>query len=296
MLITGAARGIGAGTARALAARGAKVALVGLEPDELAQVAATCGPDAAWFEADVTDRAALEAAVAGTVERFGGIDVVMANAGIGTGGPVRAIDPETWERVLEVNLLGSWRTIRAALPHVIARRGYVLQIASLAAIAHAPFMSAYAASKAGVEAFANALRTEVAHHGVDVGVAYFSWIDTDMVRGADERAAWGGMRRRMSGPLAKTASLETCVAATVAGIEQRRRWIAVPGWVRAALLLRGPLSVLLDRAARREVPTVEQQMLAAAEREGAAVFAPTGAGGAADVAARARRAGAGEAA
>lgn len=290
-MITGAARGIGAGTARALAARGAKVALVGLEPDELQQVAADCGPEAIWFEADVTDGDAIAAAVAGTVERFGGIDIVMANAGIGTGGPVRSIDPATWERVLEVNLIGSWRTIRAALPHVIERRGYVLQIASLAAIAHAPFMSAYAASKAGAEAFANALRTEVAHHGVDVGVAYFSWIDTDMVRGADERAEWGGMRKRMSGPLARTASLQTCIDATVAGIERRRRWITVPSWVRAALLLRGPLSVLIDRAARRDVPAVEERMEAAVEREGAAaVFAPTGAGGAADVAARARRA------
>src|SRR6478735_5355514 len=94
VFITGAARGIGATAAKQL---------VGLEPDELAQVAAACGPDAAWFEADVTDSAAIEAAVQGTVERFGGIDVVIANAGIATGGSVRAIDPAAWERVVEVN-------------------------------------------------------------------------------------------------------------------------------------------------------------------------------------------------
>lgn len=289
MLVSGAARGIGAGTARALAARGAKVALVGLEPEELAKVAAECGPDAAWFEADVTDTAQINAAVERVVERFGGIDVVIANAGIAAGGSVRSIDPDAWERVVEVNLFGSWRTIRAALPHVIERRGYVLQIASLAAIAHAPFMSAYNASKAGVEALADSLRTEVARHGVDVGVAYFSWIDTDMVRGADERAELGGMRKKLAGPAGKTSTLEECVNGVVAGIERRRRWITVPGWVRGALLLRGPLSVAIDRLGRREVPEVEDRMLAAIEREGAAaVAAPVGAGGAADTAARAR--------
>lgn len=292
MLVTGAARGIGAGVARALAARGAKVALVGLEPDELAKVAAECGPDAAWFEADVTDRGAIEAAVAAAVERFGGIDVTIVNAGIATGGTVRSIDPDAWERVVEVNLMGSWRTIRAALPHVIARRGYVLQVASLAAVAHAPFMSAYSVSKAGVEALADSLRTEVARHGVDVGVAYFSWIDTDMVRGADARRELGGMREKLSGPMGKTSTLEECVNGVVDGIERRRRWITVPGWVRAAILLRGPLSVLIDRGGRREVPEVEDKMLAAIEREGAAaVTAPVGAGGAADSAARGARTG-----
>lgn len=287
VFVTGAARGIGAAAARQLAARGAKVALVGLEPEELAQVAAQCGPDAAWFEADVTDAAALERAVQGTVERFGGIDVVIANAGIATGGTVRTIDPAAWERVVEVNLLGSWRTVRATLPHVIERRGYVLQVASVAAIAHAPFMSAYCASKAGVEAFADCLRTEVAHLGVDVGVAYFSWIDTDMVRGADERPGIGTMRKRIAGPMSRTYPLSDVAEAVADGVERRARHVVVPRWVKAMLLLRGPLATLADRQGRREVPPVEQEMIAAIEREGAAsATAPVGAGGAADSAAR----------
>jgi len=287
VLVTGAARGIGAAAAMQLAARGARVALVGLEPEQLAQVAARCGPDAAWFEADVTDTAALEAAVQGTVERFGGIDVVIANAGIATGGSVRSIDPAAWERVVEVNLLGSWRTVRAALPHVIERRGYVLQIASVAALAHAPFMSAYSASKAGVEAFADCLRTEVAHLGVDVGVAYFSWIDTDMVRGADERSGMAGMRERISGPIGRTYPLSDVAEAVASGVERRARHVTVPGWIRALIALRGPLAPLLDRQGRRQVPAMEAQMLAAIAREGAAAAsAPVGAGGAADSAAR----------
>src|SRR5919108_5990057 len=180
VLITGAARGIGAESARRLASRGANLALVGLEPEGLERVAEQCGAGAAWFEADVTDWDALERAVEGTVERFGGIDAVVANAGIAPTGTVRLTDPAAFERTIEVNLLGAWRTVRACLPHVVERRGYVLVVASLAAVAHSPGMSAYAASKSGVEAFANALRVEVRPLGVDVGVAYFSWIDTDM--------------------------------------------------------------------------------------------------------------------
>ena len=195
VLITGAARGIGAESARRLAARGANLALVGLEPEELRRVADPCGRNAAWFEADVTDWSALEAAVEGAGERFGGIDVVMANAGIAPVGMVRSTDPAAFERTIEINLLGVWRTVRACLPHVIERRGYVLVIASLAAAVHSPGPAAYSASKAGAEAFADSLRVEVKHLGVDVGVGYFAFIDTDMVRGGDGRPALGKLRQ-----------------------------------------------------------------------------------------------------
>ncbi len=158
MFITGAARGLGAETARRVAARGANVALVGLEPEELQRVAAQCGSNAAWFECDVTDNEALARAVEGAVQRFGGIDVCMANAGIAPMGMVRSTDPEAFERTIEINLLGVWRTVRACLPHVIAREGYVLVIASLAAAFHGAGMAAYSASKAGAEAFADSLR------------------------------------------------------------------------------------------------------------------------------------------
>src|SRR5947209_2422636 len=171
VLITGAARGIGADAARRLASRGAHVSLVGLEPDQLARIARECGADTVWFECDVTDPASLDAAVAGTVERTGGIDVVVANAGIAAGDPVVAIDPAVFERVIEVNLLGAWRTIRAALPYVIERKGYLLPVASLAAVTPAFLgISAYSASKAGVEAFARTLSVELDPLGVDVGV------------------------------------------------------------------------------------------------------------------------------
>src|SRR5688572_443470 len=121
VFITGAARGIGADAARRLAAAGANVALVGLEPEELQRVAADCGGRGLAIEADVSDRDALDAAVAQTIERFGGIDAVFANAGIGVGAMLDTVDEQAFERVIEVNLLGTWRTIRACLPQILER-------------------------------------------------------------------------------------------------------------------------------------------------------------------------------
>src|SRR4051794_14743118 len=228
VLITGAARGIGAESARRAAAGGAKVALVGLEPEELERVAAQCGSNASAFECDVSDWDALEHAVGGTVERFGGIDVVMANAGISPAGMVRSIDPRAFERTIEVNLLGVWRTVRACLPHVIERKGYVLLTASLAAAMHAPGMAPYAASMAGVEAFGDSLRAELKRLGVDVGVAYFGFIDTDMVRGADEHPVYSSLRRDSLGPFGKTHPVSAVGRAVVEGMQKRSRWIVVP--------------------------------------------------------------------
>jgi NAD(P)-dependent dehydrogenase (short-subunit alcohol dehydrogenase family) len=286
VLITGAARGIGAETARRLAAKGARVAIVGLEPEELERVAAQCGQEAIWFETDVTDWDALDRAVSGTVERFGGIDVVMANAGIAIGGLVKSTDPRAWERVVEVNLLGCWRTVRTCLPHVIERRGYLLPVASVAAAAHSPLMSAYCASKAGIEAFADSLRGEVAHHGVAVGVAYFSWIATDMVAGGDATVAAGMLRGRMRGPLAKTYPVSVAVDAIEKGIETRARRVVAPGWAKALLALRDFLPLLTDRQVADVMPEVERAVEADIAARGEAASAPVGAGGEADSRAR----------
>jgi NAD(P)-dependent dehydrogenase (short-subunit alcohol dehydrogenase family) len=283
VLITGAARGIGAESARRIAARGANVALVGLEPEELERVATQCGTNAAWFEADVTDLGSLERAVEGAVERFGGIDVVMANAGIAAAGFVRTIDPAAFERTIEVNVLGVWRTVRACLPHVIERRGYVLVVSSSSAIFHAPGLAPYVMSKAGVEAFSDSLRGEVAHLGVGVGVGYFHWIDTDMVRGADAHPTVEGFRERASGPLNKTYSVASVGKAVADGIEARKRHIVVPNWLHAAIAVRGLLQPLIDRQAKIAVPEVDAAFERdVAERGAAAVSAPVGAGGQAD--------------
>ncbi len=128
------------------------------------------------------DLAAMQAAAEKAVERFGGIDAVVANAGIASYGSVLQVDPEAVKRVLDVNLLGVFHTVRATLPSLIERRGYVLIVSSLAAFTAAPGMAPYDMSKAGNEHLANALRLEVGHLGVSVGSAHMAWIDTAMVR------------------------------------------------------------------------------------------------------------------
>jgi NAD(P)-dependent dehydrogenase (short-subunit alcohol dehydrogenase family) len=283
ILITGAARGIGAESARRLAARGAQVALVGLEPDELERVAAQCGGGSFAIEADVTDADAIEEAVEEAAERMGGIDCVMANAGVAPAGFVRNIDPESFERVIEVNLLGVWRTVRAALPHVMRSRGYVLIVASAAAIVHGPGMAAYSAAKAGAEAFGNSLRAEMHHHGVDVGVAYLLWIATDMVAGADAHPAMAGFRAQLPGPFKTTHPVSKVGDAVVDGIENRRRWVTVPQWLRGLLVVRGILGPLFDAGARSETQEIDERMERdIAERGAEESSALVGAGGAAD--------------
>jgi NAD(P)-dependent dehydrogenase (short-subunit alcohol dehydrogenase family) len=282
VLITGAARGIGAESARRLTARGARVSLVGLEPEELERVAGECGPDATWFEADVTDWDALEAAVSGTLERFGGIDAVVANAGVAPVGPVRSIEPAAFERTIEINLLGVWRTVRACLPHVIERRGYVLPIASIAAAMHAPGMAAYSTAKAGVEAFADCLRAEVAHLGVDVGCGYFSFIATDMVAGGRSHPATEFLNAEARGPFGKTYPLSAAGEAVAQGVESRSRAVVVPGWARLLLRFRIAIRPLAERQYRNHARQLDESFEAdVAQRGRAEASAPVGAGGAA---------------
>jgi NAD(P)-dependent dehydrogenase (short-subunit alcohol dehydrogenase family) len=257
VLITGAARGIGAETARRLAERGAKLALLDVDGEEVGRVADSLGASAASFTADVTHLESLAAAVEAAVARFGGLDVAIANAGTATLGTVRGIDPAIWERNVEINLHGVWRTARAVLPHLLARRGYLLNVASVAAVVPFPGASSYAASKAAVEAFSNSLRLEVAHLGVDVGVAYFSFISTPLVRGFEEREAFRRLRTAAPPMLRETYPVELAAAALLRGIESRSRRVVAPGWVRWLLLLRGLLSnSVAERGLARVAPDV----------------------------------------
>jgi NAD(P)-dependent dehydrogenase (short-subunit alcohol dehydrogenase family) len=279
VLITGAARGIGAGLAERLAARGAKVALVGLEAEEQRKVADRIGPNAKSWEADVTSWAALEKATADVVAHFGGIDVVIANAGIATAGFVRSVDRAAFEKVIEVDLLGVWRTFRVTLPHVIERKGYLLAISSLAAITHAPGMANYAAAKAGVEAFSNSLRAEVAHLGVKVGVAHPTWIRTDLVESADAHPVFGKLRASMPGLIGKTYPLDVALDDLEAGILKRARTIHVPRWVGALKLFRAFLPPIVELGSRARVPSADKAALADIEARGAFESAVTGHGG-----------------
>jgi NAD(P)-dependent dehydrogenase (short-subunit alcohol dehydrogenase family) len=232
-LITGGANGVGAEVARRLHAKGAKLVLTDLDEGKLKEVAAVLGEErVVTVVADVRDLSAMQAAVDAGIKRFGGIDIVMANAGIATYGSVLNVDPEAFKTLLDVNVLGVFHTVRAALPSVIDRRGYVLIVSSLAAYAAAPGLAPYNAAKAGVEHFANALRLEVAQYGVDVGSAHMSWIDTPLVQESKkDLSTFNEMLSKLPGPLGKTTSVEACGAAFLAGIEGRKRQINCPGWV-----------------------------------------------------------------
>jgi NAD(P)-dependent dehydrogenase (short-subunit alcohol dehydrogenase family) len=261
---------------------------VGLEPEELERTAGECGSDAIWFEVDVRDADALQRAVDETAERFGGIDVAMANEGVAAASLVRDATPEAIELVLDINLIGAVRTLRACLPHVLERRGYLLPVASLAAIGNAPALAAYSASKSGLEAFANSLRVEVRHLGVDVGVAYFSWIDTEMVRGGDERQEFETLRSQMRGPLAKTYPVSVAGRAVVRGIERRSRWVTVPNWLRGPLVLRQLMQLGMETAVGGRMEEFERAAAAERARLGDQIDAPVGAGGRAVIRAAAR--------
>ncbi|MEV4508854.1 SDR family oxidoreductase [Dactylosporangium sp. NPDC049525] len=269
VLITGAARGIGEHTARVAAARGATVVLTGLEPERLADLAAellAAGHEATWSACDVTDQASLAAAVEGAVAAHGRLDAVVANAGVASRGTVATGDVEALVRTVEVNLVGVVRTAAAVMPHLITSRGYLLIVASAASFAALPGMAPYCASKAGVEHFGNALRLEVAHHGVRVGTAHPSWIDTDLVRDAqDDMPTFRETLRRLPPPLGSTTSVERCAAAFVDALVRRRRKVFVPRSVAVVYWLRTLINSrlserMIERQARTSVPAMEEQV------------------------------------
>jgi NAD(P)-dependent dehydrogenase (short-subunit alcohol dehydrogenase family) len=286
VLITGGARGVGAATAARLVAGGARVILVDLDADPLSDLVERLGEDnATAIPGDVTELGDMEAAVAHGVERFGGIDVVLANAGIASYGSVGAVHPATFRRLIDINITGVFNTIRAALSQLERRRGYILVVSSAAAYAPAPGLAAYNASKAGVEHFANALRLEVGYKGVAVGSAHMSWIDTPMVQDAKrDLAAFDEMLQSLPGPLGATTSVEQCADAFVRGIEKRARRVNVPGWVELLRWLKPVLTsrigeLLSRRDIRRNLPLMDEEVARLGRSASARVRVPGAAQG-----------------
>ncbi len=185
-LVTGAARGIGFETARQMHMRGASIAVLDLDAGQASEAAERIGPRAIGIGADVTDEGAMMAAVAEVVEKLGGVDVAVANAGIAQAkfATARGISGEEWARVFEVDMLGVWRTVRAALPQIVERRGQMVVVSSVYAFANGFGNTPYAVAKAGVESLGRALRVELAPHGASATVAYFGWVDTKLVQDA----------------------------------------------------------------------------------------------------------------
>jgi NAD(P)-dependent dehydrogenase (short-subunit alcohol dehydrogenase family) len=254
-LVTGGARGIGFATATALIARGASVAILDLD-EEAARSAASRLHDsrAIGLAADVTDRGAMQRAVATTVERFGGLDVVVANAGIAPRvASFRAMASESFERVLEVNLMGVYRTVEAALPEIVPRRGHVVVISSIYAFINGVGGVPYAMSKAAVEQFGRALRVELSPTGASASVAYFGFIDTEMVhRAIDADPLADRMMTFLPKPLRKRLTPAVAGEAIVEGIERRSPRIIRPRRWTIMSVLRGILNPLTDAQMERD--------------------------------------------
>lgn len=256
IVVTGAASGLGLGIARALAAGGARVALVDVDRVGVEQAAASIGAGSIALTADTTDRASVDDAIARAATAFGGLDTVVANAGIVGPGTVAAIDPQRWRRTIEVNVVGTFHTAQAALPHLVASKGYLLLVASGFAAAPGPYTSAYAASKAAVESLGRTMRIELAHRGVGVGVAYYSFLGTPMVDALESDPVAVRVRAAMPAPVRRTYSVDSAVAATVKGISRRSDRVIYPRFLRWQLLLRGFLGPRTEGAWRRAMPDV----------------------------------------
>jgi len=268
VLITGSAKGIGRDVARRLAPMGAKLALVDVDAEGVERAAAEVGGEAEPFVADVSDRDSIVAAIEAARERFGGIDVAVASAGIsGTPQPSTLVPDEEFERIIQINLLGVWWTLKHCLPDVIDRQGYLLPIASLAAAVPTPLIAAYGASKSAVHSMGRTLRFELAHTGAKVGVAYFAEIDTDMTRVAHKVPIIERSLKSVPEPLHRVQPVEVASKAIVRGIEKRSRRVCVPRWVNWTVSwngLGGPIEAIVARDRR----FVKNWKLAHAEAEG----------------------------
>jgi NAD(P)-dependent dehydrogenase (short-subunit alcohol dehydrogenase family) len=231
-VINGAAQGVGYLVAKELAATH-RVVLVDVQEDEVRRAATECGSDALAVPCDIIRQDEVDRAIAHVVERTGGIDVVVSGAGIGVGGSSRMLDPDVLAAMVNVNLTGNWRFVHACLPHVIERKGYVLGIASGAAIAPTPALGGYCASKAALEMLLEVLRLEVAHLGVDVGIAYFMFMDTQMVRLARHYVpAFKHTVELQPGPMHTIYPPEDAAQAVVKAIRGRKHHTFAPSYLR----------------------------------------------------------------
>lgn len=270
VLITGAASGIGAATAIEVVRRGGIPVLVDCDEAPLALIAQQCGEGTLSFVADVTDLNAMLAVVAQTLAIHRGIDAVFANAGVAAFGPVAYVDPQAWQRCVEVNVFGVFNTVRSALPALIQQRGYVLINASVSSFAHPPAMSAYAASKSAVEAVGNVLRLELQAHQVDVGVMYAGWVSTPLVAEGALHPGFVRLRATMPAFLNKETSAQATARVIVNAIAKRHRRIFIPGWLRFLFALRAWLHLpFAERELVKAAPDVEKSYIEGLAAEGA---------------------------
>jgi NAD(P)-dependent dehydrogenase (short-subunit alcohol dehydrogenase family) len=248
VLITGGNGGIGEATARTLLERGAKVSIADIDPATPDRTKDLHAVNAFGCIADVRDRASLDAVVAQTIDRFGRIDIVIANAGLlAKAATLRSTPVSDIEATLAVNVTGVANTVAAALEAVIASQGQVVLISSVFAFINGMGTIPYAMSKAAVEQLGRGLRIEVADHGVSVLTAYFSLVDTDMIRhGVDADDVVMELLSTLPKPMLKRVTPASAATALVNGLERRATRVIHPGLWRPVSALRGFLGPVLD--------------------------------------------------
>jgi NAD(P)-dependent dehydrogenase (short-subunit alcohol dehydrogenase family) len=238
--ITGATGGLGSALAGALSARGARLALFDLDEAAAKRLAQSLGgeQEARAWRVDVRSYEDLQAAMDSAAAHFGGIDVVIANAGIDEVSPMASMHPAAFDRVIDINLNGVWRTLKAGLPHVAKQHGYLMAISSMAAFVHSPLQAHYTASKAAVWAMCDSIRLEVKHLGVGVGSVHPTFFHTPMMDQVHADAAgvklWGGNK----GGLWRMISREEVVDGVIRGMERRSDMVVLPA--RNALIAKAP--------------------------------------------------------
>lgn len=262
--ITGSTGGLGRALAIALRAKGARLALLDISADGVAEQVKALGGDAhVWgCQVDVRSWEAVEAGINAAAAHFGGIDVMIANSGIAIASPMEKIAPEAFDRVIDINLNGAWRTLKAALPHVQQRRGYLMAISSMAAFVHSPLQAQYTASKAGVWAMCDSIRLEVRRLGVGVGTVHPTFFPTNMMDKVHADPAgvkiWGGNSKG----LWKMITLEEVVAAILRGIERREDMVVVPAKNAIPARIPGLIRKWIERSGFRDSDIAEAVELA----------------------------------
>ncbi|GAB3914195.1 SDR family NAD(P)-dependent oxidoreductase [Kibdelosporangium lantanae] len=198
-LVTGASSGIGEATAEALAAEGATVAIAARRTDRLAALAdrlTSRGTKVLAIELDVTDENACQAAVAQTVDQFGALDVLINNAGLMLLGRIEGADTTDWTRMINTNVLGLMFMTHAALPHLLASRGTVVNISSVAGRTAWLGSGVYNASKWAVGAFTESLRQEVTERGVRAVLIEPGMVATELRNHITDQDAKANVERR----------------------------------------------------------------------------------------------------
>jgi short-subunit dehydrogenase len=244
--VTGASRGIGRALARALAARGATLGLAARSTDELAALAAELPGEHQVLECDVADAASTQAAVDGFAQRAGGLDLLVANAGITHYGPFRDQTLDQALQMSQVNWHGTLHTVHFGLPHLLeADRGHIVIVSSGAGLRSFPQAAVYGATKAAQRMFAEALRHELADTGVSLTTVYPGEIATSLHdHEKDRMPAW-----YRGGPQA--AAPEALARKIVTAIEDDERAVYYPPLVRALGLVHGLNAKAGDALLRR---------------------------------------------